>query len=103
LQCPDCGGPLWTIGDEGTRRYRCYLGHAMSARLLVTDQRDRVEAALWNAVRALHDRAATFATLAADARRIGKAQLAADHDASARAAERDVEVAREFMLELTRR
>lgn len=28
LACPECRGPLWEIGDEEVRRYRCYLGHA---------------------------------------------------------------------------
>ena len=31
ISCPDCAGPLWQLGDERTRRFRCYNGHAMVA------------------------------------------------------------------------
>ncbi len=73
--CPECGGPLWEIGDEKLRRYRCYLGHVATAREMMRDNADNLEAALWSAVRSLHDRATTYETLAQDAQRLGRAQL----------------------------
>ncbi|HEX4417594.1 MAG TPA: chemotaxis protein CheB, partial [Kofleriaceae bacterium] len=68
IACPECHGPMWQLGDDRGRRYRCYLGHVTTATQLVGASTDEVEAALWSAVRALHDRALTLETLAGDAR-----------------------------------
>ena len=100
--CPDCDGPLWKLGDERLRRYRCYNGHAATAAELVAASNAQVEVALWSAVRALNDRASTLETLAADAQRLGNEQTAETYSARGREARHHAELAREFILSLGR-
>jgi len=102
LACPECHGPLWQLGDAALRRYRCYLGHAVTARELLAASEVEVGAALWSAVRALGDRAATLETLAEDAeRRSGEAaQVYAAH---AREAREHADLVRRFVLDMQRR
>jgi two-component system chemotaxis response regulator CheB len=102
LACPECHGPMWQLGDEGTRRFRCYLGHVSTARELLTASSQAVETALWSAVRALSDRAITLETLAADADRQGSSQTAESYASRAREARQQVELARQFMADLGR-
>jgi two-component system, chemotaxis family, protein-glutamate methylesterase/glutaminase len=41
--CPDCHGPLWQIRDETILRYRCHVGHAVSAEAMLSAQGDEAE------------------------------------------------------------
>jgi two-component system chemotaxis response regulator CheB len=102
LSCPECHGPMWEVQDPKVRRYRCYLGHAHTARELLATSAQEVETALWSAIRALNDRAVTLETLASDAQRIGSEQNAAAYAQRARAARAQAELARTFMVELGR-
>jgi two-component system chemotaxis response regulator CheB len=102
VACPECHGPLWQLGDEQLRRYRCYLGHVTTANELIAASTIEVEASLWSAVRALNDRAITLETLAEDARRVGNSQSAEGFASRAREARKHAEVARQFMLDLGR-
>ena len=102
IACPDCNGPMWKLGDERTRRYRCYNAHATTAAQLLTATDAQVERALWSAVRALNDRASTLETLASDAERIGNVQSAATYASRARESRQEAELARTFMLSLGR-
>jgi two-component system chemotaxis response regulator CheB len=54
--CPDCGGVLWDMSDEGPLRFRCEVGHAHSAASLAETQTEAVETAMWTALRALEDK-----------------------------------------------
>jgi two-component system chemotaxis response regulator CheB len=56
--CPDCGGVLWDVRDEGPIGFRCETGHAYSPGSLAEEQTDAVERALWAALRALEDKIA---------------------------------------------
>lgn len=55
--CPDCGGVLWEMEDEGMLRFRCRVGHAYTAQSLDAQQSEAVEGALWAAIRALEESA----------------------------------------------
>ena len=103
ISCPECRGPLWEIGDEHHRRYRCYLGHASTARDLLEQGTQDIESALWSAVRALHERAMTYQQLAHDASRAGRhPQAAKAYEVRAKEARDQAEIARRFMLDVTR-
>jgi two-component system chemotaxis response regulator CheB len=100
LVCPECTGPMWQIGNEQPRRYRCYLGHVASARQMLDANDNEVESALWSAVRALHDRATTLETLSNDAKHIGNGYAAEDYQSRASEARAQANLARQFMLDL---
>jgi two-component system, chemotaxis family, protein-glutamate methylesterase/glutaminase len=53
--CPDCGGVLWDNDEEGLLRFRCHEGHGFTADGLMGEQSDKLEAALWSALRALDE------------------------------------------------
>jgi two-component system chemotaxis response regulator CheB len=57
--CPDCGGALLESDADGVLRFRCRIGHGYSAESLLASQDERLEDALWTAVRALEEGAAT--------------------------------------------
>lgn len=100
IACPECSGPTWQLGDEHSRRYRCYLGHVVSARTLLVQGAAQVESALWSAVRALNERALTLETLAHDAGKAGNAQ-SASYAKLAREARTHADLARQFVLDIT--
>jgi two-component system, chemotaxis family, protein-glutamate methylesterase/glutaminase len=66
--CPECGGTLWELERGKTLRYRCHVGHKFGADSLVSDKDNAVEAAMWHALRALHEQAALRRSLAGRAR-----------------------------------
>lgn len=57
LACPACGGVLWEVDDADLLRFRCRVGHAYTADAALDGQSEAVDAALWAALRALHERA----------------------------------------------
>lgn len=65
--CPECGGVLWEIDQEGLLRFRCRVGHAYTAMHLRAEQRHALESALWSALRALEESAALYHRMAARA------------------------------------
>jgi two-component system, chemotaxis family, protein-glutamate methylesterase/glutaminase len=56
LSCPQCGGVLNEVPDEGTIRFRCQTGHAFTSEGLIGAQTDELERALELAARAHRDR-----------------------------------------------
>jgi two-component system, chemotaxis family, protein-glutamate methylesterase/glutaminase len=90
LTCPDCGGALREITDGDLLRYRCHVGHAYDADLLLGAQTEVVERALWTALRALEERAALLRRMAeqtsiSNSLVMRWAGLAAEHEAHAQA------------------
>ncbi|MBE9189899.1 chemotaxis protein CheB [Gloeocapsopsis crepidinum LEGE 06123] len=66
--CPECGGVLWELKDGNLVRFRCRTGHAYSTNSLLAEQSEALEEALWNALRALEEKAALSQRLATQAR-----------------------------------
>ena len=62
--CPDCGGVLWEIEQNGFLRFRCRVGHALTAKYLGSEQRHAIETALWEALRALEESASLYRRMA---------------------------------------
>ena len=62
--CPECGGVLTENHPDGVPQWECHLGHRYSPRSLADAQGDRVEQALWSAVRMLRDRSALLDRMA---------------------------------------
>ena len=53
--CPDCGGTLWEFKNGELVRYRCHVGHGFSEQSLANQQNEKVEDALWSALRAIEE------------------------------------------------
>lgn len=65
--CPDCHGVLWELNEGELTRFRCRVGHAYLPESLAAAQSDKLEEALWTAMRALRESAALALRLAARA------------------------------------
>jgi two-component system, chemotaxis family, protein-glutamate methylesterase/glutaminase len=70
--CPDCGGPLIETKTGDLFRYNCHEGHVLSSDSLLAAQSERLETALWAALRALDERADLSEKFAAHARSRGQ-------------------------------
>jgi two-component system chemotaxis response regulator CheB len=64
LTCPECNGGIWEEVTQGLPRYRCRVGHEFGPEAFDVEQAERVEAALWTALRALEERAALHRRIA---------------------------------------
>jgi two-component system, chemotaxis family, protein-glutamate methylesterase/glutaminase len=60
LSCPQCGGVLNEVVEEGTTRFRCQIGHAFTAESLVAAQDEELERALESALRMHRERVVLF-------------------------------------------
>jgi two-component system chemotaxis response regulator CheB len=83
LTCPECNGGIWEIVDQGVSRYRCRVGHEYTAESFLAAQGDRVEAALWTALRALEERAVVHRRIAERQRRRGLEEIARRYESRA--------------------
>ena len=98
FSCPECGGVLWEIQDGELIRYRCRVGHALSADALLIEQSDAVETALWVALRALEERASLEHRMASRAQSHGQRHASARFDEEARDAEQHAATIRRLLL-----
>jgi two-component system chemotaxis response regulator CheB len=97
--CPECGGPLRELRDEKLRRYRCRLGHALTAESLLAGQSEVIEYALWAAVRTMEDRVNTLMTLANGRREQSQSKLADTYETQAKELKRHAQQIRKILLE----
>ena len=55
--CPECGGVLWEWRDSELTRFRCRTGHAFSPDSALAEQSEKIEQALWVALKTLDENA----------------------------------------------
>ncbi|MFB3853683.1 MAG: chemotaxis protein CheB [Vicinamibacterales bacterium] len=67
LSCPECGGALWELDEQGVAQYVCHLGHRFGEESLSAILDERAEAAMWSAVRVLRERSSLRRKMALDA------------------------------------
>jgi two-component system, chemotaxis family, protein-glutamate methylesterase/glutaminase len=56
ISCPECGGPLWARGHNGTH-LRCLVGHSYHLNSLLEGTDDSLDRTLWAAIRQFEQRA----------------------------------------------
>ncbi|HKT79722.1 MAG TPA: chemotaxis protein CheB [Vicinamibacterales bacterium] len=86
LTCPDCGGALWEIEDGRLVRYQCHTGHQFAPDSLQAEQHQKVDSALWNAVRVLEEHAELKLRMARRAESNGLSTVSAGFEDGAREA-----------------
>lgn len=80
LSCPDCHGVLSEIRGEQPLRYRCQIGHAMTANALAAET-DEVGEAMHLALRIMEERLTLVRRMAEDARANGRMAVAELYEA----------------------
>ncbi|CUX68066.1 Chemotaxis response regulator containing a CheY-like receiver domain and a methylesterase domain [Agrobacterium tumefaciens str. Kerr 14] len=76
LTCPDCGGVLSEVEGSRPLRFRCQVGHALSAKTLLADQQSAVDEAMRVALRIIEERAELVSRMGRDARASGREGIA---------------------------
>ncbi len=95
--CPECHGGLWRVDDSNPPRYRCHTGHAFTTRTLDLAMAEGADGALWNALRALHERASVLEELAATGRAAQRTSEAAELDEASRRVARQSRLLRQLL------
>ena len=98
LTCPECQGALWEINDVDLLRFRCHVGHAFSAESLSDGQSERLEVALWSAVRALEEQMILAKRIVERARKANHMRAATLFERRAEEAEKHSGVIRQLLL-----
>lgn len=96
--CPECGGALWQVNQQGLTLFRCHVGHAYNGEALLAEQSETLEAALWTAVRTFKEKMVLSRQLAEQERRRGQERLAARFDEQAAQAEEYASVIQKLVL-----
>ncbi len=99
--CPECGGALWQADEKALARFRCHVGHAYYGEILLTEQSEALEAALWTAVRTFKEKTILARQLAVQ-ERLRNNTAAVQHFADeAELAERYGGLIQEYLLRTT--
>ncbi|HYN86668.1 MAG TPA: chemotaxis protein CheB [Pyrinomonadaceae bacterium] len=96
--CPECHGTLWEMQDGELLRFRCHVGHALTAESLVSEQSEVLENALWSALRALEEKVTLTRRMAERARGRNYDRAAKSFDLKAAEGSRHAEVVRDLLL-----
>jgi two-component system chemotaxis response regulator CheB len=75
VTCPDCQGVLSEVRDEQPLRFRCQIGHAVTAQVLDFST-EQVDEAVRVALRIMEERLALVIRMARDARETGRTAVA---------------------------
>jgi two-component system chemotaxis response regulator CheB len=76
LTCAQCGGVLSAMHEAKPLRFRCQVGHAMTADVLAKEQENAVDEALRVALRVIEERAELVSRMAEDGRVSGRRAVA---------------------------
>jgi two-component system chemotaxis response regulator CheB len=95
--CPECGGILIERTEAGMPQWECHVGHRYSPSSLADAQGDRVEMALWTAVRMLRDRSALLQRMADQSEERGQPRSANRFHEQADDASRQAELVHEAL------
>jgi two-component system chemotaxis response regulator CheB len=96
--CPECGGSLWQVDEAGVARFRCHVGHAYRAEVLLSEQNEALEAALWTAVRTFKEKWVLASQLAYNGRTAGDVATANRFEEQAQQAARFGHLIERYLL-----
>jgi two-component system, chemotaxis family, protein-glutamate methylesterase/glutaminase len=98
LTCPDCGGVLSEVNDSRPLRFRCQVGHAYTAKTLLSEQEDSVDEAMRVALRIIEERATLVGKMSADAARTNRLGMAEMYEERATEYRNHAELLRKTIL-----
>jgi two-component system chemotaxis response regulator CheB len=96
--CPECGGSLWQLDDRALVRFRCHVGHAYGGEVLLQEQSEALEAALWTAARTLREKSVLARQLAATMVQRGNAAAAERFEEETRLADHYGGLIQQYLL-----
>jgi two-component system chemotaxis response regulator CheB len=96
--CPECGGALWELTDDGLIRFRCHVGHGYTGEGLAVEHARKLEAALWTALRALEENAAIRRRMAERSKGQRWESLAGEYERQAKDSEERAALIREVLV-----
>jgi two-component system chemotaxis response regulator CheB len=103
FSCPDCDGVLWQVHDENIMRFRCHIGHAMTAEALLDAKSAAADATLSRLLRTHEERAAIARKMAADALRAKRTAMAQALKSRAAGYEEDAIIVRKLIASFPRK
>jgi two-component system chemotaxis response regulator CheB len=98
MTCPECGGSLWQVDDPDLIRFRCHVGHVYGGEVLLSEQSEALEAALWTAVRTFKEKFVLASQLANKEETDGNLHVAARFREQADQAIRFGELIQQYLL-----
>jgi two-component system chemotaxis response regulator CheB len=101
--CPECGGAMRQEAQGGLTRFRCHIGHVMTAEVMAAAQMERLEEDLARVLRTLNERAALCLDLADKCAARGDRAGSEDWRQAAHQAARREQTVRELCQALWRR
>ena len=96
--CPECGGTLWQVRQRELIQFRCHVGHVYNGDILLSEQSEALEAALWTAVRTFREKSILARQLALHIRAEGNIESADRFDEQATQAERYGSLVQQLLL-----
>ena len=98
LTCPSCGGVMSAVRGAKPLRFRCQVGHAMSADVMAKEQENAVDEALRVALRVIEERAELVSRMAEEGRAAGRSAIAETYGERAAEYRRYADVLRQAVL-----
>jgi two-component system, chemotaxis family, protein-glutamate methylesterase/glutaminase len=98
LTCPQCGGVMSEVRGSRPLRFRCQVGHALTADAMAKQQENTVDEALRVALRIIEERAELVHRMAEDGRKTGRRAVAEMYDERSSEYRRYADIIREAVL-----
>ncbi|HEY0033673.1 MAG TPA: chemotaxis protein CheB [Devosia sp.] len=98
LTCPQCGGVMSQVRGSKPLRFRCQVGHALTADALAKEQENTIDEALRVALRIIEERAELVHRMAEDGRNSGRRAVAEMYDERSVEYRRYADIIREAVL-----
>jgi two-component system chemotaxis response regulator CheB len=102
FSCPDCDGVLWEVNDDQVPRFRCHVGHAVTADGLLEQKDEASDSILWRLLRTHEERAALARKLAARAAGPHRDAMAREFQRRAVGYDEDASIVRSLLARLTK-
>jgi two-component system, chemotaxis family, protein-glutamate methylesterase/glutaminase len=98
MTCPSCGGVMSEMTGQVPLRYRCQVGHAMTAEVMASQQEGAIDEAIRIALRVIEERAQLVARMADESRAAGRTATTESYEQRAEEYRRYAETLRVAVL-----